>query len=83
MRTEKEKQDAHERHLRAVKCAKKILKPGDKLRVERCCHLRKSTITFAAWCGGWIVSKSGIDDYSPTCVDRLNGKPVDWGKLNP
>jgi len=82
MRTEKEKQDAYERHLRAVKCAKKILKPGDRIRTEGGCR-RKSTITFAGWDGNWIVSKSGGSDYLAGSIDKLNGEPVDWGTLKP
>lgn len=61
----------------AERNAKKILKPGDRLRVTKCPGTKR-WITFAEWEGHWIVSKSGIDDYSPRCVDRLNGGPVDF-----
>ncbi len=81
MKTEEEKQAGRVRWLRAVENAKKVLQLGDKIRVKRCCG-QKATITFAGWDGPWIVSKSGGNDYSPGCVDRLNGEPVDfseWG----
>jgi hypothetical protein len=80
MKTEEEEKKArYERHLRALKRAKKILKPGDRIRAEGGCR-RKSTITFAGWDGNWIVSKSGRCDYSPGSVDKLNGVSVDWEK---
>lgn len=61
--------------------AKKILKPGDRLRVTKCPGTKR-WITFAKWDGHWIVSKSGIDDYSPLCVDRLNAEAVDFTKID-
>ena len=80
MKTEEEEKKArYERHLRAFKHAKKILKPGDRIRARGGCR-RKSTITFAGWDGNWIVSKSGGSDYAPASVDKLNGVSVDWGK---
>lgn len=57
--------------------AKKVLKPGDRIRVSKCPGTKR-WVTFAGWKGHWIVSKSGIDDYSPGAVDMLNGKPVDF-----
>lgn len=59
--------------------AKKILKKGDRLRVSKCPGTKRY-ITFERWDGHWIVSKSGIDDYSPVSVDRLNGKEVDFSR---
>lgn len=76
--TEEEKQAGRARFLRAVENAKKVLKPGDRVRVTKCPG-RKRTITFAGWDGCWMVSKSGVDDYSAGCVDRVNGEEVDFG----
>lgn len=61
----------------AAQNAQAILKPGDRLRVTKC-PCTKRWITFAAWSGQWIVSKSGIDDFHPINVDRLNGEPVNF-----
>lgn len=77
MLTEEEKQRNRHLFLSAAEKAKKVLKPGDKIRVKRC-HSRKSTITFVGWDGHWIVSKSGVSDYSACGIDRLNGQSVDF-----
>lgn len=59
--------------------ARKVLKPGDRLRVSKCPGTKR-WITFAGWDGNWIVSKSGINDFHPRCVDMINGVPVDLTK---
>ncbi|MEN2430747.1 hypothetical protein [Comamonas sp. F1-6] len=61
----------------AIKNAKRVLKPGDRLRVTKCPGTKR-WITFAGWDGIWIVSKSGINDFSPRCVDRLNDQVIDF-----
>jgi hypothetical protein len=66
--------------LLAEQNAKKVLKPGDRVRVTKCPG-NKRWITFAGWDGHWMVSKSGINDYSPAAVDMLNGKPVDFAAM--
>ena len=63
--------------IECVKRAKEVLKKGDRIRVVKCPGTKR-TITFDYWDGNWIVSKSGIDDYSPTTIDMLNGKPVSF-----
>ena len=63
--------------LLAEQNAKKVLKPGDRIRVTKCPGTKR-WVTFAGWDGHWIVSKSGINDYSPGAVDMLNGEPVDF-----
>lgn len=63
----------------AAEQAKMVLRRGDQLRVTKCPGTKR-WITFECWSGQWIVSKSGIDDYHPIHVDRLNGKPVDFTK---
>lgn len=68
---------SQERFLRAAARAKKVLRPGDRLRLTKCPGTKR-TITFAGWDGPWIVSKSGIDDNAPSSVDMLNGQPVDF-----
>lgn len=62
---------------RACAAARAALRPGDRLRVTKCPGTKR-WITFAGWGGKWIVSKSGISDFSPLCVDRHNGTPVDF-----
>jgi len=63
-------------HLAASK-AKSTLKEGDRVRVKKCPGTKR-TITFSHFDGPWIVSKSGINDYSPTQVDLVNGEPVNF-----
>lgn len=80
--TEEEIEAARAQSRLATANAKAVLKSGDKIRVARCCR-RKATITVLGWDGNWITSKSGIAEYSAVCVDRLNGKPVDFTQPQP
>lgn len=57
--------------------AQRLLKPGDRVRVTKCPGTKR-TITFACFSGQWIVSRSGVEDYHPINVDRVNGLPVDF-----
>lgn len=76
--TEQQKEDERrQRSLRAVENAKKVLKPGDRIRVTKCPGTKR-WITFSRWDGCWIVSKSGINDYAASTIDRLNGEPVEF-----
>jgi hypothetical protein len=77
MLSEEEKEYHRQRFKRAVENAKKVLKPGDRLRVSKCPGTKR-WITLARWDGCWIVSKSGINDYPASTVDRVNGEPVDF-----
>lgn len=79
MLSETEKEESRRLNRIAEANAKPVLKPGDRLRVTKCPGTKR-WITFARWDGCWIVSKSGIDDYAPRSIDRLNGKPVDFTK---
>ena len=79
MLTEEQRAESRRQSLLAEKNAKMVLKPGDRLRVTKCPGTKR-WITFAEWDGHWIVSKSGINDYSPACVDMLNGEAVDFTK---
>lgn len=74
-----QQKDQTTRCMIAVENAKKRLTTGDKLRVTKCPG-RKRTVTFDRWDGDWIVSISGINDYHPVNVDRLNGVSVDFTK---
>lgn len=65
--------------LIAEENAKKILKPGDRLRVTKCPGTKR-WIIFQCWDGHCIVSKSGINDFSPMCVDMLNSEHVNFTK---
>jgi hypothetical protein len=66
------------RFKRAAEAAKLVLKPGDRLRVNRSggTHV---TITFHGWNGNWIRGKTDIEEVSPCGVDLVNGRPVDFG----
>jgi hypothetical protein len=64
----------------AVRNAKQVLKPGDRIRVAKCPGTKR-WITFARWDGNFMVSKSGIDDYSPFTVDRVNAQSVDFSAV--
>lgn len=65
--------------LKGVEKAKTILKEGDRFRCTRCGGIKR-TYTFSHFDGFWIVSKSGIDDLAASCIDMLNGLPVDFTK---
>lgn len=77
MFSDEQRAEAKRLSLLAEKNAKLVLKPGDRLRVTKCPGTKR-WITFSHWDGHWLVSKSGIDDFSPRCVDMLNGEPVDF-----
>ncbi len=59
-------------HIKRAEYMKSILKTGDRIRVTKCPGTKR-VITFSHFDGFWIVSKSGIDDYSPSTVDKING----------
>jgi hypothetical protein len=71
------------RHERAVRRAKAILKPGDKLYVE-VCGGRGVTVTMVGWntdpyLSDYIVTKSlDGDEIHPSNVRKVNGKPVSF-----
>lgn len=77
MKPTDELQERRRRFRIAVENAKKVLQPGDRIRVTKCPGTKR-VITFAGWDGDWIVSKSGINDYAPSCVDMVNGQRVDF-----
>ncbi|NVZ11753.1 hypothetical protein HW932_21125 [Allochromatium humboldtianum] len=56
--------------------AKRLLKSGDRVRAVKCPGTER-TFSFSHWAGHWMVSKSGIDDYSPMSIRRINGKKID------
>ena len=60
--------------------AKGMLKPGDRVRATKCPGTER-TFTFDHWDGHWMVSRSGIDDYSPMCITKINGEEIDIKKL--
>lgn len=61
----------------AQKMAAAALRPGDRFRVTKCPGTKRWA-TFAGFDGYWIVSKSGISDYSPLQVDRVNDTTVNF-----
>jgi dsDNA-specific endonuclease/ATPase MutS2 len=71
------KKAKHQQWLSASKKAKEVLKVGDRVGVVQCQN-KKKVITFSHFDGNWIVSKSGINDYSPCSVYSLNGNPVSF-----
>ncbi|WP_201401966.1 hypothetical protein [Kaistia sp. 32K] len=77
MLTEEQKEERRRLARLAAENAQRVLKHGDRLRVTKCPGTKR-WITFECWSGQWMVSKSGIDDYHPINVDRLNGAPVDF-----
>lgn len=74
-----DEQKAENRRLCSIaeQNSKKVLKVGDRVRVTKCPGTKR-WITFAGWDGPWIVSKSGINDFHPRCVDRVNSAVVDF-----
>ena len=79
MLSDEQKQENKKRFLIAVGNAQKYLKAGDRIRVTKCPGTKRY-ITFAGWDGNWIVSKSGINDYAASAIDRVNGVTVDFCK---
>lgn len=77
MLTEEQRKANRRRFEAAAVRAKKVLKPGDRIRVSKCPGTKR-WITFAGWDGYWIVSKSGIDDYAASTIDMMNGEPVSF-----
>lgn len=75
--TDEQMQERHRLFLIAEANARRVLKPGDRIRVTKCPGTKRWA-TFAGWDGHWIVSKSGINDYAPGCVDMVNDMPVDF-----
>lgn len=70
------------RNKRAVRRAKAILKPGDRLLVNTCGG-RGSTVTMIGWCDAplddYIRSKSlDGDELHPINVRKVNGVPVSF-----
>lgn len=57
--------------------AKAVLLPGDNVGCTKCPGTKRVFI-FSHWDGHWMVSKSGIDDYSPASIYSLNGKYADF-----
>jgi len=82
MVTEEQRAERVAAFLRAEDAARAVLKPGDRIRVTKCPGTKR-WITFAGWDGHWIVSKSGISDYSPGSVDMVNDMPVDFRAVEP
>ena len=64
----------------ARESAGKVLKAGYRVRVTKCPG-NKRWITFSHFDGHWIVSKSGINDYSPLSVDMVNDRKVDFTEI--
>lgn len=64
---------------KAVAVAKGLLVSGDRVRVTKCPGTER-TFTFDHWDGIWMVSRSGICDYSPSQILRVNGRKVDMAE---
>ena len=62
-----------EKELQKVQELKSTLKKGDRVRCSRCPDTFR-TFTFSHWDGCWMVSKSGISDFHPCNVIKINGK---------
>jgi len=71
--SEERKQQCREAEIKA----KQILKQGDRIRITKCPGTKR-TIIFSHWDGCWIVSKSGINDYHPVNIDKVNGKEISF-----
>lgn len=80
MLSEEQKSQHEQLRLLAINNAKQVLKPGDRIRVMKCPGTKR-WIIFDHWDGNWIVSRSGITDYWPLSIDRLNGNRVDFSKI--
>lgn len=61
---------------RCYDLAKSILKPGDRVGVTKCLGTKR-VMTFKEWDGYWMVSLTGINDYSPSSIYSINGKKFD------
>ncbi|WP_041934510.1 hypothetical protein [Cyclobacterium marinum] len=65
----------NEAQIKIIRKAKSIVKNGDRVRCRKCPGTLR-TFTFSHWDVCWMVSKSGIDDYSPLSIDKINGKEI-------
>ncbi|TJY57413.1 hypothetical protein E4T66_18575 [Sinimarinibacterium sp. CAU 1509] len=77
MLTDEQKAQNYRLSRIAEQTAKAVLKSGDRVGVTKCPGTKR-VITFSHFAGHWIVSKSGIADYSPRSVYSVNGMPVDF-----
>jgi hypothetical protein len=64
---------------RIVGAAKAILKKGDRVRCSKCPGTER-TFTFEGWDGEWMVSKSGICDFHPVNITKINGRTINQFK---
>lgn len=63
----------------AVRRARGYLSKGDKVTTSKCPG-RKRWFIFSHFDGPWMVSSTGIDDYHPQHVSKVNGCPIDFTK---
>lgn len=66
---------------RATERAKVVLKPGDKLRVQRC-GPSYTTVRFTEWDGIWACSRT-MSDIHAVNIMKVNGTPVDFTNGEP
>lgn len=71
--------EKYEERLRIIARVKAILKTGDRVGCTKCPGTKR-VFTFDYWDGRWMVSKSGINDYSPLSIYSINGVTVDFKK---
>lgn len=62
---------------KGIEDAKRIIKKGDRIRCIGCSGVKR-VFTFDHWEDIWMVSKSGIYDYHPFDIERINGKEVNF-----
>ena len=60
--------------------AQQILRKGDRIRCTKCPGTER-TFTFDHWDGQWMVSKSGISDYHPVNISKVNGVAKNFNGL--
>lgn len=73
--------EEREKMLRIIARAKTILKTGDRVGCTKCPGTKR-VFTFDCWDGNWMVSKSGINDYSPCSIYSINGVAVDFKRAD-
>lgn len=68
------KKELTEHQKNSIAQLQKILKPGCRTGVTKCPGTKR-VFTFKMWDGFWMVSNTGINDYSPLSVYSINGVP--------
>jgi hypothetical protein len=66
--------------LKAEIKALEVLKKGDKVRCTKCPGNKRNFI-FSHFAFGFMISKSGIGEYHPINIDKINGIKINFKNI--